>query len=155
MSLLLSHAENSLPHHLSQDVAQTSIRVDLHQRAFEDYQLHAVVPLHQATDDPIETSIHTDPEPSRDLGRQDGTEHAQGQTLLDLALHLEDEEVDVIAQVVMEVEDGEAQVTAATVAMMTEAGAEVAGVEGGEDVSRRSTLKSSAGVWKDGQKTKC
>jgi hypothetical protein len=140
MCQLFSRAESSLHPHLSQDAAQILILEDLHPQAFEDHHSPAVVPHHQATDGPIETSIHTGPEPSLDPGHQDDIGRAQGRSRLDLALHHEDAVVDVIAKAVMEVEGGEARVIAATVVMIIGAGAEVEAVEVGVDVRPSWTL---------------
>lgn len=128
-----SRAESSPHPHLSRDAAQILIPEALQPQAFEDYQLPAVAPRHQAMAAPTGTSIHTGPEPSLDPGHRDDIERAQDHSRPDLALHQEDEEVDVIAQVAMVVEGGEARVIAATVVMMIEVGAEVGVVEDGED----------------------
>jgi len=140
MYQLFSRAASFLHHLLSQDAAQTSILEDLHPQAFEDHHFPAVVPHHQAMDDPTGTSIHTDPEHCLDPGPQDDTERARGHSRLDLGLHQGDAEVDVIAQAAMEVEGGGARVIAAIVVMTTGAGAEVEAAEVGEDVKSSWTL---------------
>jgi len=135
-----SRAESSHHPHLSPDAAQTLIPEDLHRQAFEDHQLPTAAPHHQAMDDPTGTSIRTGPELSRDPDHRDGIERVQDRSRLDLALHQEDEEADVIALVAMQVEGGEARVIAAIVVMMIEVGAEVGVVEDGEDAKTLGVL---------------